>query len=41
MLHRVCWTELTDSSSYGASCVLGELTDSSSYVASCVLDGTE
>ena len=21
MVHRVCWTELTDSSSYGASCV--------------------
>jgi len=22
MLHRVCWTKLTDSSCYGASCVL-------------------
>jgi hypothetical protein len=22
MVHRVCWMEMTDSSSYGASCVL-------------------
>ena len=31
---------MTDSSSYGASCVLDGLTDSSSYGASCVLNGT-
>jgi len=22
LVHRFCWTELTDNSSYGASCVL-------------------
>jgi len=36
MMRGVCFLELTDSSSYGAPCVLGELTDSSSYVALCV-----
>jgi len=36
----VCWTELTDSSSYGAWCVLVG-TDSSIYGAWCVLDGTD
>ena len=41
MLHRVCWTELSDSNSYVASCVLGEMTDSNSYGASCLLDGTD
>jgi len=41
MVNRVCWTEMTDSSSYGTLCVLGELTDSSSYGESCVLDGTD
>jgi hypothetical protein len=40
MVHRVCWTELTDSSSYGASSVL-DGTDSNSYGASCLLDGTD
>jgi len=42
MVHRVCWTELTDSSFHGASCVCGtDLPDNSSYDASCLLDGTD
>ena len=40
MVHGVCWTELTDSSSYGAWRVLDGI-DSSSYGAWCVLDGTD
>jgi hypothetical protein len=41
MVHCVCWMELTDCSSYDASCVLGEPTDSSSYGSSCNLDRTD
>jgi len=41
MVHRVCWMEMNDSSSYDASCYWTEVTDSSSYGASCVLVGSD
>jgi len=41
MAHRVCWTELTDSSNYGEFFVLGELNDSSSYGTWFVWEGTD
>jgi len=41
MMFRVCWMELTYSSSYGASIVLDGSTVIINYGASCVSYGTD